>query len=30
VALTANSEAAVRFNQLCGAATAKSMEDCLF
>lgn len=30
VALTAGSEAAVRFNQLCGAATAKSMEDCLF
>jgi (1->4)-alpha-D-glucan 1-alpha-D-glucosylmutase len=30
VALAANSEAAVRFNQLCGAATAKSMEDCLF
>ena len=30
LALTANSEAAVRFNQLCGAATAKSMEDCLF
>jgi (1->4)-alpha-D-glucan 1-alpha-D-glucosylmutase len=30
MALTANSEAAVRFNQLCGAATAKSMEDCLF
>jgi (1->4)-alpha-D-glucan 1-alpha-D-glucosylmutase len=30
VALTANSEAAVRFNQLCGAATAKSMEDCQF
>ncbi len=30
VALTTSSEAAVRFNQLCGAATAKSMEDCLF
>ena len=30
VALTTGSEAAVRFNQLCGAATAKSMEDCLF
>ncbi|MDT5210148.1 MAG: (1-_4)-alpha-D-glucan 1-alpha-D-glucosylmutase, partial [Mycobacterium sp.] len=30
VALTASPEAAVRFNQLCGAATAKSMEDCLF
>jgi (1->4)-alpha-D-glucan 1-alpha-D-glucosylmutase len=30
LALTAGSEAAVRFNQLCGAATAKSMEDCLF
>ena len=30
VALTAGSEAAVRFNQLCGAATAKAMEDCLF
>jgi (1->4)-alpha-D-glucan 1-alpha-D-glucosylmutase len=30
VALTAGSEAEVRFNQLCGAATAKSMEDCLF
>jgi (1->4)-alpha-D-glucan 1-alpha-D-glucosylmutase len=30
VALTPGSEAAVRFNQLCGAATAKSMEDCLF
>jgi (1->4)-alpha-D-glucan 1-alpha-D-glucosylmutase len=30
VALTTSSEAVVRFNQLCGAATAKSMEDCLF
>jgi len=29
-ALSADNEAAVRFNQLCGAATAKSMEDCLF
>ena len=29
-ALSTNIEAAVRFNQLCGAATAKSMEDCLF
>jgi len=29
-ALSLNREAAVRFNQLCGAATAKSMEDCLF
>lgn len=29
-ALSTNPEAAVRFNQLCGAATAKSMEDCLF
>ena len=29
-ALSVNIEAAVRFNQLCGAATAKSMEDCLF
>ncbi|HET6734896.1 malto-oligosyltrehalose synthase [Mycobacterium sp.] len=29
-ALSTNLEAAVRFNQLCGAATAKSMEDCLF
>lgn len=29
-ALSAGSEAAVRFNQLCGAATAKSMEDSLF
>jgi (1->4)-alpha-D-glucan 1-alpha-D-glucosylmutase len=30
VALTTSFEATVRFNQLCGAATAKSMEDCLF
>jgi (1->4)-alpha-D-glucan 1-alpha-D-glucosylmutase len=30
VALTTSYEATVRFNQLCGAATAKSMEDCLF
>jgi (1->4)-alpha-D-glucan 1-alpha-D-glucosylmutase len=30
VALTTSLEATVRFNQLCGAATAKSMEDCLF
>jgi (1->4)-alpha-D-glucan 1-alpha-D-glucosylmutase len=30
VALTTGSESIVRFNQLCGAATAKSMEDCLF
>ena len=29
-ALSVNIEAVVRFNQLCGAATAKSMEDCLF
>jgi (1->4)-alpha-D-glucan 1-alpha-D-glucosylmutase len=29
-ALTASPEAAVRLQQLCGAATAKSMEDCLF
>lgn len=29
-ALSAGDEAAVRFNQLCGAATAKSMEDSLF
>jgi (1->4)-alpha-D-glucan 1-alpha-D-glucosylmutase len=29
-ALAVSREAAVRFNQLCGAATAKSMEDCLF
>jgi (1->4)-alpha-D-glucan 1-alpha-D-glucosylmutase len=28
--LAVSHEAAVRFNQLCGAATAKSMEDCLF
>jgi (1->4)-alpha-D-glucan 1-alpha-D-glucosylmutase len=30
VALTTSFEATFRFNQLCGAATAKSMEDCLF
>ncbi|TRW83260.1 malto-oligosyltrehalose synthase [Mycolicibacterium sp. 018/SC-01/001] len=29
-ALTPGSEAGVRLQQLCGAATAKSMEDCLF
>jgi (1->4)-alpha-D-glucan 1-alpha-D-glucosylmutase len=29
-ALTAGTESAVRLQQLCGAATAKSMEDCLF
>ena len=29
-ALADSSEAAVRLQQLCGAATAKSMEDCLF
>jgi (1->4)-alpha-D-glucan 1-alpha-D-glucosylmutase len=29
-ALAVGTEAAVRLNQLCGAATAKSMEDCLF
>ena len=29
-ALTRSAEAAVRLQQLCGAATAKSMEDCLF
>ena len=29
-ALTTSAEAAVRLQQLCGAATAKSMEDCLF
>ena len=29
-AVGAGSEAAVRLQQLCGAATAKSMEDCLF
>lgn len=29
-AVSAGNEAAVRFNQLCGAATAKSMEDNLF
>jgi (1->4)-alpha-D-glucan 1-alpha-D-glucosylmutase len=29
-ALTTSSETAVRLQQLCGAATAKSMEDCLF
>ena len=29
-ALATDTEAAVRLQQLCGAATAKSMEDCLF
>jgi (1->4)-alpha-D-glucan 1-alpha-D-glucosylmutase len=29
-ALTASTESAVRLQQLCGAATAKSMEDCLY
>jgi (1->4)-alpha-D-glucan 1-alpha-D-glucosylmutase len=29
-AVSAQGEAAVRLQQLCGAATAKSMEDCLF
>jgi (1->4)-alpha-D-glucan 1-alpha-D-glucosylmutase len=29
-ALTVSTEATVRLQQLCGAATAKSMEDCLF
>lgn len=29
-AVAGRQEAAVRFQQLCGAATAKSMEDCLF
>lgn len=29
-ALSASRETAVRFQQLCGAATAKAMEDCLF
>jgi len=29
VALSTSFEASVRFNQLCGAPTAKSMEDCL-
>ncbi len=29
-ALTTSIESAVRLQQLCGAATAKSMEDCLF
>ena len=29
-ALAVSAEATVRFNQLCGAATAKSMEDCQF
>lgn len=29
-ALAASTEAEVRLQQLCGAATAKSMEDCLF
>ena len=28
--MTVHAEAAVRLQQLCGAATAKSMEDCLF
>jgi (1->4)-alpha-D-glucan 1-alpha-D-glucosylmutase len=28
--LTTSAESAVRLQQLCGAATAKSMEDCLF
>ena len=30
MAVAARGEAAVRFQQLCGAATAKAMEDCLF
>ena len=30
VAIATSSEAAARLQQLCGAATAKSMEDCLF
>lgn len=29
-ALVADGEATVRFNQVCGALTAKSVEDCLF
>jgi (1->4)-alpha-D-glucan 1-alpha-D-glucosylmutase len=29
-AVTTSAESAVRLQQLCGAATAKSMEDCLF
>ncbi|OKH64097.1 maltooligosyl trehalose synthase [Mycobacterium sp. SWH-M5] len=29
-ALTTSAEASARFNQLCGAATAKAVEDCLF
>ncbi|OBB71183.1 malto-oligosyltrehalose synthase [Mycobacterium sp. 852014-52144_SCH5372336] len=29
-ALAVNNEAEIRLQQLCGAATAKSMEDCLF
>ncbi|MGV9803392.1 malto-oligosyltrehalose synthase [Mycobacterium sp. NPDC003449] len=29
-ALNASTEAMTRFNQLCGAATAKAVEDCLF
>ena len=29
-ALSTSAESAVRLQQLCGAATAKSMEDCLF
>jgi (1->4)-alpha-D-glucan 1-alpha-D-glucosylmutase len=29
-ALATSTEASTRFNQLCGAATAKSVEDCLF
>ncbi|WP_036418482.1 malto-oligosyltrehalose synthase [Mycobacterium sp. 155] len=29
-AVSTSPEAAARFNQLCGAATAKSVEDCLF
>ncbi|WP_082944865.1 malto-oligosyltrehalose synthase [Mycobacterium sp. 852013-50091_SCH5140682] len=29
-AVSTSSEAAARFNQLCGAATAKSVEDCAF
>ncbi|MGV0812648.1 malto-oligosyltrehalose synthase [Mycolicibacterium boenickei] len=30
VALSVSTEVAARFNQLCGAATAKAIEDCLF
>ncbi|MBU9765002.1 malto-oligosyltrehalose synthase [Mycobacterium sp. TNTM28] len=30
VALSTSTEAVTRFNQLCGAATAKAVEDCLF